>query len=208
MIDEVKVDGLDELVDSIKDAIDNSGVDTTGATAGQVLTAIEDMGGNIIPGWTTPDTGIPTIGVGDNGKKLQAVVPAEGDPYAAWVSEQGASYTYDNSVHTQIGQYNEHSGDTVSVYPIKTAVCSPMTTIYLGNGQGAFEANIGQNAEILSCTLIAKDTYTLYSIPCMVTHAETLPLNTTYTAQWSGSGLPSNGGSAKFYVTYVEKDNL
>lgn len=40
---------------------DASGVDMTGAQAGQVLTAIQDMGGNLIQGWTTPDEGLPEI---------------------------------------------------------------------------------------------------------------------------------------------------
>lgn len=40
---------------------DASGVDMTGAQAGQVLTAIQDMGGNLIQGWTTPDDGLPEI---------------------------------------------------------------------------------------------------------------------------------------------------
>lgn len=203
MIEEVKVDGLDELLDAIKTG---AGVDTTGATAGQVLTAIEDAGGNLFPGWTTPDTGIPTIGESDNGKTLKAVVPAEGDPYAVWGNASGADpLIYDNTVSTKIGEYREHDGQTITVHVIKTMVCSPLSTIYLSNGQGAFEANIGNNSEILSCQLVAWNGYSIYNIPCIVTHnTGTLPANISYTAQWNGSGLPGDGGSAKFYVTYVE----
>ena len=203
MIEEVKVEGLDELLDAIKTG---AGVDTTGATAGQVLTAIEDAGGDIFPGWTTPDTGIPTIGSGDNGKMLKAVVPAEGDPYAAWGEASGGdSLVYDNTVSTKIGEYHEHDGQTITVHVIKSMVVGPSSDVYLGNGQAAFDANIGDNAEILSCRLVAKDGYNYYSIPCLTIHnSGTLPPNISYTAQWNGSGLPSNGGPAKFYITYVE----
>lgn len=208
MIEEIKLDGLDTLCQSIKTAIDGAGVDTTGATAGQVLTATEDETTHEISAtWEDPEKELPTITAGDNGKKLQAVYD-NGATSVQWVRDQGASYTFDNTVKTQIGQYNEHSGDTVSVYPIKTMVCSPMNEIYLGNGQGAFSANIGDNAEILSCQLVAKDSYTHFSIPCRVLHAETTPASNDYTAQWDKTNLPSNGGSAKFFVTYVERDNL
>lgn len=204
MIEEVKVDGLDELLDAIKTG---AGVDTTGATAGQVLTAIEDAGGNLFPGWTTPDTGIPTIGESDNGKTLKAVVPAEGDPYAVWGDASGADpLIYDNTMTKKIGEYHEHDGNTITVHVIKSIVCSPVSDIYLGNGQGAFDANIGNDAQILSCTLVATDSGTMYSIPCSTNHnPNTLPANTTYTATWPSSGLPSNGGSAKFFVTYIEQ---
>lgn len=209
MIEEIKLEGMDTLCNAIKNAIDNAGVDTTGATAGQVLTATEDETTHEISAtWKTPEKELPAITAGDNGKKLQAVYN-DGQTSTQWVSDQGASYTFDNTVKTQIGQYNEHSGDTVSVYPIKTIVCAPSSTIYLGNGSGGFEANIGDNAEIISCDLIAKDSYTLYRIPCTVFHATgTLPTNNSYTVNWNGSGLPSNGGSAKFFVTYIERDNL
>lgn len=204
MIEEVKVDGLDELLDAIKTG---AGVDTTGATAGQVLTAIEDAGGNLFPGWTTPDTGIPTIGESDNGKTLKAVVPAEGDPYAVWGDASGADpLVYDNTVSTKIGEYHEHDGQTITVHVIKSIVCSPLSDVYLGNGQAAFDANIGNNAQILSCTLVATDSGIMYSIPCSANHnPNTQPANITYTANWPSSGLPSNGGSAKFFVTYIEQ---
>lgn len=209
MIEEIKIEGIDTLCHAIKDAIDSAGVDTTGATAGQVLTATEDETTHEISAtWEDPAKELPKITAGDNGKKLQAVYD-NGATSVQWVNDQGASYTFDNSVHTQIGQYNEHSGDTVSVYPIKTAVCSPTSDIYLGNGSGSFEANIGDNAEIISCDLVAKDGYTLYRIPCITAHATgTLPANISYNATWNGTNMPSNGGSAKFFVTYIEKDNL
>lgn len=64
---------------------DASGVDMTGAQAGQVLTAIEDMGGNLIQGWTTPDSGLPTITSSDNGKVLTSVYDDKaGTAYAEW----------------------------------------------------------------------------------------------------------------------------
>lgn len=65
-------------------------IDTTGAQAGQVLTAIEDMGGNIITGWTTPDTGLPSISSSDNGKVLQATYDDKsGTGSAEWVTPSG-----------------------------------------------------------------------------------------------------------------------
>lgn len=203
MIEEVKVEKLDELLDAIKAS---GGVDTTGATAGQVLTAIEDAGGNIFPGWTTPDTGIPTIGQGDNGKVLKAVVPAEGDPYADWgTAESADSLIYDNTMSKKIGEYHEHSGDTITVNVIKSAVGAPSSTIYLGNGSGNFTLNISNTAKILSCQLVASDSGVLYSVPCTVLHnPNTLPANNDYSAYWVGTNLPSNGGSAQFFVTYIE----
>lgn len=55
MIDEIKLDGLDTVCQAIKTAIDNAGVSTTGATAGQVLTATEDETTHEISAtWKTP----------------------------------------------------------------------------------------------------------------------------------------------------------
>ena len=168
MIDEVKVEKLDELVQAIMDG------------AG---------------------SGLPEITESDEGKVLKV---RNGDP--AWGSVASSDpLVYDNTVSTKIGEYHEHDGQTITVHVIKSIVCSPLSTIYLSNGQGAFEANIGNNAEILSCQLVAWDGYNIYSIPCNTLHnTGTLPSNISYTAQWNGTGLPGNGGSAKFYITYVE----
>ena len=55
MIDEIKLDGLDTVCQAIKNAIDSAGVDTTGATAGQVLTATENETTHEIEAtWKTP----------------------------------------------------------------------------------------------------------------------------------------------------------
>lgn len=169
MIDEVKVEKLEELVDAIVASV---------------------------------DSGLPEITESDEGK---ALIVDNGEP--AWGEiESGDSLVYDNTVSTKIGEYHEHDGQTITVHVIKSLVCSPLNTIYLGNGQGSFEANIGNNAEILSCQLVAWDGYTIYSIPCSVNHnTGTLPANNTYEARWNSASLPSDGGSAKFYVTYVEQ---
>lgn len=55
MIEEIKLEGLDTVCHAIKTAIDNAGVDTTGATAGQILTATEDETTHEISAtWKTP----------------------------------------------------------------------------------------------------------------------------------------------------------
>lgn len=96
MVKEVKLDKMDELIRALEGEgglpiptsadngkvlgvvegdyalKDEAGVDMTGAQAGQVLTAIEDMGGNLKQGWTTPSGGLPSIGSADDGKLLQA----------------------------------------------------------------------------------------------------------------------------------------
>ena len=56
------------------------GVNLASAQTGQVLTAIEDMGGNLIQGWITPDEGLPTYDESDVGKVLMIT---ENGP--AWV---------------------------------------------------------------------------------------------------------------------------
>lgn len=49
---------------------DASGVDMTGAQAGQVLTAVADGGGNLVQGWTTPSGGLPSTS-GNSNKVLK-----------------------------------------------------------------------------------------------------------------------------------------
>lgn len=208
MIKEVKVDGMEQFSAALV-KMKSGTVPSIGSTdGGKVLTASYDAQAGGSASWQDPPESVPEVTSGDAGKVLTAHYTEGVGSSMSWDSpEAPASLVYDNTVTNQIGEYREHSGDTVNVYPIKTAVCSPMSDIYLGNGQGAFTANIGEHAEILSCQLVAKDSYTYYNIPCRVLHTETLPANSDYTAQWDKTNLPSNGGSAKFYVTYIQKDN-
>lgn len=180
----------------------------TSGDGGKILTASYNAETGGSASWQDPPESVPVVTSGDAGKVLTAHYTEGVGASMSWdTPETPASLVYDNTLTTQIGEYREHSGDTVTVYPIKSGVYSPSSTIYLSNGSGAFDASIGDNAEILSCNLIAKDGYNLYIIPCTVSHATgTSPANTTYSATWNGSGLPGNGGSAKFYVTYIERD--
>lgn len=182
--------------------------DVTSGDDGKILTASYDAETGGSASWQDPPESVPAVTSGDAGKVLTAHYTEGVGSSMSWdYPDNPESLVYDNTTTNQIGEYREHSGDTITVYPIKSIVCSPMSDIYLGNGTGAFSANIGENAEIISCTLIAKDNFTLFSIPCMISHTQTLPVNTTYTATWNSTNLPSNGGSAKFFVAYIEKDN-
>ena len=122
MIDEIKLDGLDTVCQAIKTAIDNAGVSTTGATAGQVLTATEDETTHEISAtWEDPEKELPTITAGDNGKKLQAVYN-DGETSVQWVRESSAGYKINTETPQIVGQYEEVNTGTseVTVHPIKT----------------------------------------------------------------------------------------
>ena len=207
MIKEVKVDGMEEFSAALVKMKKGTAPEITSGDDGKVLTASYDAEAGGSASWQDPPESVPEIASGDAGKVLTAHY-SEGAASMSWdAPETPASLVYDNTVTNQIGEYREHSGDTVTVYPIKSGVFSPVSDIYLGNGSGAFSANIGDNAEILSCDLIAKDSNILYRIPCNVNHAVgSIPISTTYSTTWNGTNLPSNGGPAKFFVTYIQKD--
>lgn len=209
MIKEVKVDGMEEFSAALVKMKKGTAPDITSGDDGKVLTASYDAEAGGSASWQDPPESVPEIASGDAGKVLTAHY-SEGAGSMSWdAPETPASLVYDNTVTNQIGEYREHSGDTVTVYPIKSGVFSPVADVYLGNGSGAFEANIGNNAEILSCDLITKDSNELYRIPCTVKHPTNItPVSIMYTAIWDGTNLPSNGGPAKFYVKYIQRDNL
>lgn len=208
MIKEVKVDGM-EAFSAALIKMKGGTLPSIGSTdEGKVLTASYNAETGGSASWQDPPESVPDVTSGDAGKVLTAHYTEGVGASMSWdTPETPASLVYDNTVTTQIGEYREHSGDTVTVYPIKSGVFSPISDIYLGNGSGGFSADIGDNAEILSCDLVAKDSNILYRIPCIVNHAtQSVPLNTTYSTKWDGTNLPSNGGAAKFYVTYIERD--
>ena len=208
MIKEVKIDGMEEFSSALVKMKKGTAPAVGSGDDGKVLTASYDAEAGGSASWQDPPESVPEVTSGDVGKVLTAHYVEGVGPSMSWDSQAApASLVYDNTVTSQIGEYREHSGDTVTVYPIKSGIFSPVSDIYLGNDSGGFEANIGDNAEILSCDLIAKDSNILYRIPCLVNHAVgTTPINTIYSAKWNYSNLPSNGGPAKFYVTYIQKD--
>ena len=208
MIKEVKIDGMEEFSAALVKMKKGTAPAVGSGDDGKVLTASYDAEAGGSASWQDPPESVPEVTSGDAGKVLTAHYTEGSGASMSWdAPETPASLVYDNTVTSQIGEYREHSGDTVTVYPIKSGVFSPVSDIYLGNGSGGFEASIGDNAEILSCNLIAKDSSILYRIPCIVSHAVgSVPVSNMYSATWSGTNLPSNGGPAKFYVTYIEKD--
>ena len=122
MIEEIKLEGLDTVCQAIKNAIDSAGVDTTGATAGQVLTATEDETTHEISAtWEDPEKELPTITAADNGKTLQAVYDS-GATSVQWVRASSASYKINTETPQIVGQYEEVNTGTseVTVHPIKT----------------------------------------------------------------------------------------
>ena len=208
MIKEVKIDGMEEFSSALVKMKKGTAPAVGSGDDGKVLTASYDAEAGGSASWQDPPESVPEVTSGDAGKVLTAHYTEGSGSSMSWdAPETPASLVYDNTVTSQIGEYREHSGSTVTVYPIKSGVFSPVSDVYLGNGSGGFEANIGDNAEILSCDLVAKDSNILYRIPCRVNHATgSVPANTLYGANWDGTNLPSNGGPAKFYVTYIQKD--
>lgn len=160
MIEEIKLDGLDTLCHAIKDAIDSAGVDTTCATAGQVLTATEDETTHEISAtWEDPEKELPTITSGDNGKKLQAVYD-NGATSVQWVSDRSASYKINTETPQIVGQYEEVNTGTseVTVHHIKTKyIPVSYTWGYTNNyGPSFVLANV---YKILSITVLGTWTY-------------------------------------------------
>ena len=178
MIKEVKVDGMEQFSAALV-KMKAGTLPSIGSTdGGKVLTAAYDAQAGGSASWQDPPESVPEVTAGDGGKVLTAHYNVETGGSMSWdAPEAPASLVYDNTVTSQIGEYREHSGDTVTVYPIKSGVFSSSNTVYLSNGSGAFNAAIGDNAEILSCDLVAKDGATLYRIPCIVSHySGSLPL--------------------------------
>lgn len=209
MIKEVKIDGMEKFSAALVNMKKGTAPAITSEDEGKILTASYNAETGGSASWEDAPESVPEVTSGDAGKVLTAHYTEGVGSSMSWdAPETPASLVYDNTVTNQIGEYREHSGDTVSVYPIKSGVFSPSSTIYLGNGSGGFDANIGDNAEIISCDLVAKDGYNLYRIPCTTIHTVgTLPPNITYTAYWNSTNLPSNGGPSKFLVTYIDRDN-
>lgn len=98
------IQGLSEGLASIKEAIEESGSLPTPQSAGQVLTAIADMGGDLIMGWTTPDEGLPTYSASDKGKAL-VIDETTGKP--DW-EDVGGAIAYSTTEHA-IGTWTDGS---------------------------------------------------------------------------------------------------
>ncbi len=209
MVKELKIEGMEEFSAALVKMKAGTAPAVGSGDDGKVLTASYDAETGGSASWEDPPESVPEITSGDGGKVLTAHYTEGVGSSMSWDSpDTPSALVYDNTVTSEIGEYRDHSGDIVDVYPIKSGVFAPVSDVYLGNGSAGFAANIGDHAEILSCMLIATDSGIMYSIPCMTSHTpESLPVNNTYTATWNSSGLPSNGGSAKFVVTYIQKDN-
>lgn len=155
MIEEIKLEGLDTVCQAIKTAIDNAGTSTTGATAGQVLTATEDETTHEISAtWEDPEKELPTITAGDNGKKLQAVYNS-GATSVQWVSENSAGYKINTETPQIVGQYEEVNTGTseVTVHPIKTKYIATSGTWGYTNNYGP-TFSLANVYKILSVTVI------------------------------------------------------
>ena len=116
---------------------DASGVDMTGAQAGQVLTAIQDMGGNLIQGWTTPDSGggqSATLAKSDATYDDKAGVYFWQIPtieYASVISANVISLTEYTSYISQISGVKQISDFTISDYGSGSGISiSVSSTVY------------------------------------------------------------------------------
>ena len=176
MVKEVKIDKMDELIEALGGGgggslptptvadngkvlgvengayalKDDEGVDMSAAQVGQVLTAIADMQGNVIQGWTTPDEGLPVMSSSDNGKVLQAVYnDKSGETTAQWVgipiikklTITSAGVTYDDKSGNAYMSLPSGSvfinicfkGNSDAIYPVEILYYDNYGNIYISS---------------------------------------------------------------------------
>lgn len=163
MVKEVKIDKMDELIEALGGGSgslptptsedngkvlgvvegeyalkDDEGVDMTGATAGQVLTAIEDAGGNMIPGWTTPDDGLPDVSAQNGGNILMVATDTSTTPWSytpAW-GKPDMRYTFSNVLASQFTELADNPGTYryTGFYNASSKIIIPMADYITGVG--------------------------------------------------------------------------
>ena len=154
MIKEVKIDGMEEFSAALVKMKQGTTPAITSEDAGKVLTASYDAEAGGSASWQDPPESVPEITSGDGGKVLTAHY-AEGAGSMSWETPSTpiSLVIDDNGTVNHIGDYREHTADSVIVHPIVSKYIAASETWGYTNNYGP-TFTLSDCYKILSVTVL------------------------------------------------------
>lgn len=154
MIKEVKIDGMEEFSAALVKMKQGTTPAITSEDAGKVLTASYDAEAGGSASWQDPPESVPEITSGDGGKVLTAHY-SEGAGSMSWETPSTpiSLVIDDNGTVNHIGDYREHTADSVIVHPIVSKYIAASGTWGYTNNYGP-TFTLSDCYKILSVTVL------------------------------------------------------
>lgn len=159
MIKEVKIDGMEEFSSALVKMKKGTAPEITSGDDGKVLTASYDAEAGGSASWQDPPESVPEITSGDGGKVLTAHY-SEGAGSMSWdtPSTPVSLKIDDDGTVNHIGDYREHTSDSVIVHPIVSKYITASGTWGYSNNYGP-TFKLSDCYKILSITVFGTWTY-------------------------------------------------
>lgn len=159
MIKEVKIDGMEEFSAALVKMKQGTTPGITSGDDGKVLTASYDAEAGGSASWQDPPESVPEITSGDGGKVLTAHY-SEGTGSMSWETPSTpiSLVIDDNATLNHIGDYREHTADSVIVHPIVSKYITASGTWGYTNNYGP-TFKLPDCYKILSITVFGTWTY-------------------------------------------------
>lgn len=160
MIKEVKVDGMEQFSAALV-KMKSGTLPTIGSSdGGKVLTASYDAQAGGSASWQDPPESVPEVTSVDGGKVLTAHYNVETGGSMSWDTPEAPMSLVidDNGTVNRIGDYREHTADSVIVHPIVSKQIAASGTWGYTNAYGPM-FKLSDCYKILSVTVLGTWTY-------------------------------------------------
>lgn len=160
MIKEVKVDGMESFSAALIEMKKGTTPGITSGDNGKILTASYDAEAGGSASWQDPPESVPAVTESDGGKVLTAHYNAETGGSMSWDAQSApvSLVIDDNGTLNHIGDYREHTADSVIVHPIVSKqIAASGTWGYTNNYGPTFK--LSDCYKILSVTVFGTWTY-------------------------------------------------
>lgn len=160
MIKEVKIDGMDAFSAALVKMKQGTTPAVGSGDDGKVLTASYDAEAGGSASWQDPPESVPDVTSGDAGKVLTAHYTEGVGASMSWDAPEAPMSLVidDNGTVNRIGDYREHSGDSVIVHPIVSKQIAASGTWGYTNNYGPM-FKLSDCYKLLSVTVIGTRTY-------------------------------------------------
>lgn len=159
MIKEVKINGMEEFSSALVKMKKGTTPGITSGDDGKVLTASYDAEAGGSASWQDPPESVPEVTSGDGGKVLTAHY-SEGAGSMSWETPSTpiSLVIDDNGTLNHIGDFREHSSDSVIVHPIVSKFIAASGTWGYTNNYGPM-FKLSDCYKLLSVTVVGTWTY-------------------------------------------------
>lgn len=160
MIKEVKIDGMEEFSSALVKMKQGTTPGITSGDDGKVLTASYDAEAGGSASWQDPPESVPEVTSVDAGKVLTAHYAQGVGGSMSWDAPEAPMSLVidDNGTVNRIGDYREHTADSVIVHPIVSKMIAASGTWGYTNNYGPM-FKLSDCYKLLSVTVVGTWTY-------------------------------------------------